>query len=83
MSTYGWSKEISLKVCLGIPNPKMIDPDTEEDAEVQDQMGWLFAEIGRIFAGTSDEFEDLAEELGEIGQDGDYKNPLEDYNQNN
>ena len=58
---------------------KALSEDTEERiTEVQDQMGWLFAEIGRIFAGTSDEFEDLAEELGEIGPDGDYKNPLED-----
>ncbi len=79
MATYGWSRELASKFVWGFPDPKMIDPDTEERiTEVQDQMGWLFAEIGRIFAGTSDEFEDLAEELGEIGPDGDYKNPLED-----
>ena len=50
----------------------MVDSEGELITDVGDQMGWLFAEIGKIFAGTSEEFSDLAEELGVIGHDGDY-----------
>lgn len=79
-NVYGWDENLAKKFVWGFPDPKMIDPQTGEKlTDIADQMGWLFAEIGRIFAGTSEEFEDLAEELGEIGPDGDYKSPtLED-----
>ena len=49
------------------PNDKMLDPATNLPFEtITEQMAWLFAEIGKIFAGTSDEFAELDEKLGVI-----------------
>tara|TARA_B100000686_G_scaffold76271_1_gene82202 strand:+ start:1349 stop:2542 length:1194 start_codon:yes stop_codon:yes gene_type:complete len=75
---YGWDKSLADKFVWGFPDPtgRCRDEDGNLITNVADQMGWLFAEIGRIFAGTSEEFDDLAEELGEIGADGDYKSPV-------
>jgi len=72
-----WDRKLAEKFVWGFPDPKMIDPQTgEKIIDIAEQMGWLFAQIGRIFAGTSEEFDDLAKELGEIGPDGEYKPPL-------
>lgn len=79
MKTYGWSEPLASKFVWCFPDPRMVDPETGElITDVGDQMGWLFAEIGKIFAGTSEEFSDLAEELGVIGHDGDYESPTTD-----
>ena len=76
MKTYGWDRKLAGKFVWKFPDPRMKDSDGELITDVGDQMGWLFAEIGKIFAGTSEEFSDLAEELGVIGHDGDYKSPI-------
>lgn len=78
MNTYGWDRKLAGKFVWSFPDPRMVDENNEPITDVGDQMGWLFAEIGRIFAGTSEEFSDLAEELGVIGHDGDYKSPILD-----
>jgi hypothetical protein len=80
MKIYSWDESLADKFVWGFPDDKMIDPATGEYlTDVADQMGWLFAEIGKIFAGTSDEFAELAEELGEIvnpdGSKGSYERP--------
>ena len=64
---YGWDNALADKFVWGFPDAKMIDPATDEAlTDVADQMAWLFAEIGKIFAGTSDEFAELDDELGVI-----------------
>ena len=80
MKIYSWDESLADKFVWGFPDDKMQDPATGEYlTDVADQMGWLFAEIGKIFAGTSDEFAELAEELGEIvnpdGTKGSYERP--------
>ena len=80
MKIYSWDESLADKFVWGFPDDKMQDPATGEYlTDVADQMGWLFAEIGKIFAGTSDEFAELAEELGEIvnpdGSKGSYERP--------
>ena len=77
---YSWDNAIADKFIWGFPDPKMIDPATGEAlTDVADQMSWLFAEIGKIFAGTSEEFAELDEELGVIvnpdGSKGSYERP--------
>jgi hypothetical protein len=76
---HGWDEKLADKFVWGFPDPtgRCVDEDGNEITNVADQMAWLFAEIGRIFAGTSDLFDDLAEDLGEIGSDGDYKSPTD------
>ncbi len=78
MKTYDWDRKLAGKFVWCFPDPRMKDSDGELITDVGDQMGWLFAEIGKIFAGTSEEFSDLAEELGVIGHDGDYTSPVLD-----
>ena len=78
MKTYGWDRKLASKFVWCFPDPRMKDSDGEPITDVGDQMGWLFAEIGKIFAGTSEEFADLAEELGVIGHDGTYTSPVLD-----
>jgi hypothetical protein len=82
MNTYGWEESIADKFVWGFPDAKMIDPATGETlTDVADQMAWLFAEIGKIFAGTSEEFAELEEELGAIvnpdGSKGTYESGAE------
>ena len=62
------------------PNDKMLDPATNLPFEtITEQMAWLFAEIGKIFAGTSEEFLDLGDKYGVIvnpdGSKGSYERP--------
>jgi len=83
MKIYSWDESLADKFVWGFPDDKMKDPATGEYlTDVADQMGWLFAEIGKIFAGTSDEFAEIAEELGEIvnpdGSKGSYERPETD-----
>ena len=67
MEIYDWDESLADKFVWGFPDAKMKDPTTGEFlVDVADQMAWLFAEIGKIFAGTSDEFAELADELGAI-----------------
>ena len=67
MNMYDWDNALADKFVWGFPDAKMVDPATGEAlTDVADQMAWLFAEIGKIFAGTSDEFAELDEKLGVI-----------------
>ena len=82
-SLYGWNDTLADKFVWGFPDAKMVDPATDEAlTDVADQMAWLFAEIGKIFAGTSDEFAELDDELGVIvnpdGSKGSYEKPNTD-----
>ena len=60
MSLYGWNREEASKFIWGFPDTDMKDSSGNPITDVADQMVWLFAEIGRIGAGLSEEFNDLA-----------------------
>ncbi len=60
MRLYGWNHEEASKFIWGFPDSNMKDSADNPITDVADQMAWLFAEIGRIGAGLSEEFNDLA-----------------------
>ena len=60
MRLYGWNREEASKFIWGFPDTDMKDSSGNPITDVADQMVWLFAEIGRIGAGLSEEFNDLA-----------------------
>ena len=60
----GGNEEAS-KFIWGFPDTNMKDSSGRPITDVAEQLAWLFAEIGRIGAGLSEEFNDLATPLGE------------------
>lgn len=76
VSIYDYPEDIAKKFVWKFPDPAMIDPETGETmTDIMDQMGWLFTEIGKIFAGTSEYFDDVVEYFGAI-EDGEYDSDL-------
>tara|TARA_R110000751_G_scaffold197125_1_gene302335 strand:+ start:1090 stop:2343 length:1254 start_codon:yes stop_codon:yes gene_type:complete len=65
MGLYGWDREEASKFIWGFPDVGMKDSSGRPITDVAEQMAWLFAEIGRIGAGLSEEFNDLATPLDE------------------
>jgi hypothetical protein len=65
MKLYDWPRNVAQKFVRGFPDSKMIDPETGEAiTDVMDQISWLFTDIGKIFSGTSEAFEDIADYYG-------------------
>ena len=55
-----YPREIAEKFVWTFPDERMKDPVTGDlITDLWDQMGWLFTEIGKIFAGISEEFADV------------------------
>jgi hypothetical protein len=76
VSIYNYPREIAEKFVWMFPDRRMTDPETGEAmTDIMDQMGWLFTEIGKIFAGTSEYFDDVVEYFGAI-EDGAYDSSL-------
>lgn len=70
MELYDWPREVAQKFVRGFPDPQMIDPETGEAiTDVMEQISWLFTDIGKIFAGTSEAFDDIADYYGQTTDD--------------
>ncbi len=65
---YGWSPNVASMFVHWFA----LDANDPRGAE---QMTDLFADIGRVFAGTSERFAELDELMGSIGADGTYMDP--------
>ena len=63
MNLYNWTREEASMFVWGFPDDNMKDSSGEPITEVAEQLAWLFAQIGRISAGLSEEFNDLATPL--------------------
>ena len=62
MKLYDYPRQIAEKFVWMFPDEAMKDPETGETmTDIMDQMAWLFTEIGKIFAGTSEYFDDIVE----------------------
>ena len=70
MELYNYPREIAEKFVWMFPDEAMTDPETGEAmTDIMDQMAWLFTEIGKIYAGISEYFQDIVDFMEENPQD--------------